>query len=233
MDHQSSRSSSSRTHSTKLSSPAIREAGIALDAVGPDFFLSPSPGIIPLILINTRSNWWLWRTARPPSTWLTQWRMMTKENTEGEGSAILVVLSAPFFSVTMACTSWTPPESDCTKCQGLFHMIPNAKGFWPHPWSPDSAVPRHSLDSGHSCCVVYGPQHFQRKDGWCTNTTAVAYDANHALQPGTRTITVFIMVALCLTLLPYMAKSDPILQYRCVPAPYSVSRPWQCGPSLL
>ena len=44
-------------------------------------------------------------------------------------------------------------------------------------------------------------------------TTQQQHDANCTLQPGTYTITIFIVVALCLTLLPYMAKSDPLLQY--------------------
>lgn len=45
------------------------------------------------------------------------------------------------------------------------------------------------------------------------------HDANHASQPGTRTITIFIVVALCLILLPYMAKSDPLLQYLILTCP--------------
>lgn len=56
----SSRSCRSRDHFTKVPYPGIREAGIVLDAVTPDF-LSPCPGVIPLSVINTRSIWWLWR----------------------------------------------------------------------------------------------------------------------------------------------------------------------------
>lgn len=101
-------------------------------------------------------------------------------------------------------------------------MLPNTRGFWPPPWSqqcPGRVLTQVTAAGQH-------PTHTLPVSGWMTPTPQ--QQECWPCTP-TQTPTIFIVAALCLSLLPCVAKSDSVLQYLtcCVPAPSGVSRPWQ------